>query len=92
MFTDSEKAWHRFVKKNYLPLFPELISCSRYHRRSKNLQQLTEVMRQILVESFGMYLEGWHLMDSMPLPVCARARAGRNMRFCEEFEVDNKLL
>jgi len=37
MFTDSQKAWHRFVKKNYLSLFPKLISRSRYHRRSKNL-------------------------------------------------------
>lgn len=92
MITDSEKAWHRFVRKNYLHLFPQLISRSRYHRRSKNLQQLTEVMRQILVKTLGMDAKEWHLMDSMPLQVCVRARASRNMRFCEEFEVDNKLL
>lgn len=92
MFTGSEKAWHRFVKKNFLPLFPKLISRSRYHRRSKNLQQLTEVLRQVLVEKLGLYSEDWHLMDSMPLPVCLRVRASRNMRFCEEFNVDNALL
>jgi len=92
MFTDSEKAWHRFIKKNFLPLFPKLISRSRYHRRSKDLQQLTEVMRQILVDKLGMYFEDWHLMDSMPLPVCLRVRASRNMRFCEEFHIDNNLL
>jgi len=92
MFTDSEKAWHRYVRKNYLHLFPKLISRCRYHRRSKNLQQLTEVMRQHLVHHLGVHLEDWHLMDSMPLPVCIRARASRNMRFCEEFQVDNKFL
>lgn len=92
MFTDSEKAWHNFVRKNFLQLFPKLISRSRYHRRSKDLQQITEVIRQMLVETLGMYEQEWHLMDSMPLPVCLRARASRNMRFCQEFEVDNKLL
>ena len=92
MVTDSEKGWHRFVKKNFLPLFPKLISRSRYHRRSKDLQQLTEVLRQILVEQLGLYFEDWHLMDSMPLPVCLRVRASRNMRFCEEFDIDNSLL
>jgi hypothetical protein len=92
MFNDSEKAWHRFIRKNYKYLFPCLISRSRYHRRSKNLQQLTEVMRQILLELLGMHRELWHLMDSMPLPVCVRVRASRNMRFCEDFDIDNKLL
>lgn len=92
MISDSEKAWHRFVRKNYLHLFPQLISRSRYHRRSKNLQQLTEIMRQILVKAIGMDKKEWHLMDSMPLQVCVRARASRNLRFCEEFEVDNRLL
>lgn len=92
MFTDSEKAWHRFVKKNFLHLFPKLISRSRYHRRCKNLQQITEIIRQILVDYLEMYSKEWHLMDSMPLPVCLRARASRNKRFCEEFEVDNGLL
>jgi hypothetical protein len=92
MFTDSEKAWHRFVKKNYLSLFPRLISLSRYHRRSKDLQQLTEIIRQKLVQLLGMDLEAWHLVDSMPIPVCLRVRASRNMRFCEEFNLDNALL
>ena len=92
MFTDSEKAWHRFVKKNYLSLFPKLISRSRYHRRSKNLQQLTEIMRQLLVKLLGMDAQEWHLMDSMPLQVCLRVRASRNMRFCQDFNVDNALL
>lgn len=88
MFTDSEKAWHRFIQKNYLGLFPKLISRSRYHRRSKNLQQLTELMRQSLVKLLEMDSQELHLMDSMPLPVCLRARAGRNKRFCHDFQVD----
>jgi len=92
MVTDSEKAWHRFVQKNYLSLFPKLISRSRYHRRSKDLQQLTEVIRQILVNQMGMNTEIWHLADSMPVPVCVYARASRNSRFCEEFQIENRSL
>lgn len=46
MVCDSEKAWHRMVKKNYLRLFPKLLERSRYHRRCKDLQQITEIIRQ----------------------------------------------
>lgn len=92
MFTDSEKSWHRFIKKNFLVLFPKLISRSRYHRRSKNLQQLTELMRQLLIQLLEMDIEALHLMDSMPLQVCLRARAGRNKRFCQEFQLDQSAL
>jgi len=34
---DSELSFHRVVQKDYLHLFPDLISRSRYHRRRKDL-------------------------------------------------------
>ncbi len=36
-----------------------------------------------------VYLQEWHVMDSMPIPVCAYARASRNLRFATDFQVDN---
>ena len=49
MVTDSENSWHVFVQKNYLKMFPNLIERSgtppgRYHRRCKDLQQITELL------------------------------------------------
>ena len=92
MVSDSENAWHRFVRKNYLHLFPDLTSRSRYHRRCKNLQQLTELMRLVMIQLIGAHEEPWHILDSIPVPVCVYVRAGRNDRFCTEFQVDNDLL
>mgnify|MGYP006449806211 FL=1 len=34
---DSELSFHRVLQKDYLHLFPDLISRSRYHRRRKDL-------------------------------------------------------
>lgn len=85
---DSERAWHRFVKKNYHSLFPALISLSRYHRRSKDLAQLTNLIRLVLLEHMDVFTQDWHIMDSMPIPVCEYVRAGRNKRFQYELAID----
>ncbi|MEM9992094.1 MAG: IS982 family transposase [Bacteroidota bacterium] len=89
---DSESAWYRHVRKNYLALFPDLISRSRYHRRSKDLMQITNSIRRLLLEVLGTNQVKWHLMDSMPVPVCVYARAGRNDRFSMDFQLDEDLL
>lgn len=88
MFNSSQAAWHAFVKKNYLHLFPRLPERSRYHRRCKDLQHLVRVLQQLLVSLTGGHREQWHVIDSMPVPVCRRARAGRNLRFAAESGVD----
>ena len=92
MMFDSEKAWHKYVKKNYLSLFPKLLERSRYHRRCKDLQQITELMRVKLLHLMDTHLQDWFVMDSMPVPVCVYTRASRNLRFCTDFQVDNNTL
>lgn len=89
MVCDSEKAWYKMVKKNYLPLFPKLLERSRYHRRCKDLQQLTEVIRIKFLHFMDNHLQKRFIMDSMPVPVCVYARASRNLRFATDFGVDN---
>jgi hypothetical protein len=89
---DSEKAWHGYVRRNHLDLFPALISLSRYHRRSKDLMQVTKLIRYRLLDLLGTNQTNWHLMDSVPVPVCVYARAGRNRRFSTDFQVEEDLL
>lgn len=87
MVIDSETAWYKFVQRNHKPLFPKLIERSRYHRRSKSLFKLTNLIRQLLLLQLDVHLQQWHLMDSLPVPVCGYARAGRTHQFAAEFGV-----
>jgi hypothetical protein len=89
MLCDSEKAWHKLVKKNYLSLFPKLLERSRYHRRCKDLQQITELIRVHFLYFMENHLQEWFIMDSMPIPVCIYVRALRNLRFATDFQIDN---
>jgi Transposase DDE domain len=88
MFTNSEDAWYGYVSKNHAHLFPKLISASRLHRRTKNLQSLVELIRQKWVVALEVCHETDFVMDSMPLPVCKHARAGRNDRWAMEYNRD----
>lgn len=89
MVTDSENSWFKMVKKNYLKLFPKLLERSRYHRRCKDLQQITEVIRCKFLYFMDNHLQKWFIMDSLPVPVCVYVRASRNLRFATDFGIDN---
>lgn len=89
MVCDSELSWHSFVAKNHIDLFPKLLERSRYHRRCKDLQAITELIHYKFVILMDYHLQNWHIMDSMPIPVCVYVRASRNLRFATEFGVDN---
>lgn len=57
MGIDSENAWHSFVKKNYIYLFPHLCSRSRFHRRRTCLHQTTDLLRAGLAVECGIGLQ-----------------------------------
>lgn len=92
MMYDSQLAWYNYVAKNYLHLFPDLLEASRYHRRCKALQKLIEIIREHLLIFMQTHLQSWHVMDSMPIPVCKYSRAGRNKRFAYQLEVEHSSL
>lgn len=77
---DSEKAWHSFVQKNYSHLFPKLCSRSRFHRLRKALLDVTELIREKMIQPF-LEKEWIGIVDSFPLPVCHFGRAA----FCRSF-------
>jgi hypothetical protein len=87
MVTDSETAFYDFVKRNYKRLFPQLIERSRWHRRSKSLFKLTNLIRQMLLVHLGVDRHMWYIMDSMPIPVCGYTRAGRQHNLAAEFAI-----
>lgn len=81
---DSENAWFAFVSKNYRNLFPHLCSRSRFHRIRKSLLQVTELLREKLMEETAVLYDSYRIVDSFPLAVCKFGRA----RYCRSFRCD----
>lgn len=81
---DSENAWFSFVSKNYRHLFPNLCSRSRFHRIRKSLLQVTEFLREKLIEESTVLQDRYRIVDSFPLAVCKFGRA----RYCRSFRCD----
>lgn len=79
--TDSENAWFSFVKKNYLYLFLNLCSRSRFNRTRRALMQTTDLLRQKKLSVFPVPVSKYGIVDSFPLPVCRFGRA----KYCRSF-------
>lgn len=84
MKNDSENAWISYVTKNYRHLFPNIIERSRYNRRVKDLTQIINKIRCNLSEELVGKMPFIQIADSVPLPVCHYARAGRCRSFSGE--------
>jgi hypothetical protein len=70
---DSELSFHRVVAKDYLHLFPGLISRSRYHRRRKDLMGIRREMLRSLMNRFRL-LAMWLSIDSAPITTAESPR------------------
>jgi len=81
---DSENAWIPYVTKNHRHLFPKIIERSRYNRRVKDLTQIIDKIRCNLRDELAGVMPFIQIVDSMPLPVCHYARAGRCRSFSGE--------
>ena len=84
MSIDSENYFWGKIKSQSID-FPNLIDRSNYNRRRRNLISyhniLTQKLASILNEGDNVFI-----VDSMPLPVCNIARAGRSDVLREDFE------
>ena len=70
---DSELSFHRVVEKDYLHLFPGLISRSRYHRRRKDLLGIQREMLRSLMNRFRLFAM-WLSIDSAPITTAESPR------------------
>jgi hypothetical protein len=53
----------------YQHLFPQIPSQSRFNRRRRNLMGAINLIRQIMLRSLDLSLDGHCLIDSLPIPV-----------------------
>lgn len=64
---NSERAWWRFVSKNYRSLFPGLCDRTRYGRRLRKLKVAMEQIRQQLLFQLDVSCDRHRIVDSFPL-------------------------
>lgn len=81
MMLDSERYLFALLRKHRTGPFKHLIERSRFNRRRKQLNDLTEQFRQSLVSEM-VANETVFLVDSMPIEICRFARAKR-LRICK---------
>ncbi|MCP4459976.1 MAG: IS982 family transposase [Cytophagales bacterium] len=77
---NSERAWWRFVNKNYGHLFPHLCSRTRYGRRLKRLSQVMEMIRQNLLYRLDANVDSYRLVDSFPFRLAKLPRLARSSK------------
>ncbi len=82
LMVDSEHYLFVLLSKHRRGHFKNLIDRSRYNRRRKQLNDLTEKVRQTLVKKMVLGQDVF-LIDSMPLEICKFARAKR-LRICRD--------
>ncbi len=63
----DERALLRFVRNDFLPLFPRLVSQGQFNRRARNLCWLINALRQHLVERMGIAGAPCQLIDGTPI-------------------------
>ena len=82
---DSERSFHRFVRKNYQHLFPQLVSRDRYHRRRKALWAVQALLFHHLSQRL-VHNAQWLVVDSAPIETVKFARSQSGRRSIPEAE------
>lgn len=73
----KEATFLRFVKNNYLALFPRLLDQSQFNRRARNLCWLLNRLRHEIVKQMGALQEDVRLIDGTPVHVRHWRRYGK---------------
>jgi DDE family transposase len=73
----DEREWLRYMRNNYLCLFPRLVSQSQFNRRARCLCWLMNRMRRSLVEAMGAFQAEHRLVDGTPIHIRHWRRFGK---------------
>lgn len=73
----SQRDFLRFMKNNFLFLFPDLIHQSQYNRRLRNLGKIIDLLREKVLQDLDVYLSSERVLDTTPLAVCNLKRSFR---------------
>jgi len=74
---EVEGRWYSLVQQHYRGLFPGLNERSRFNRRRRNLWQVSNWLRQRLMETLVDPNDPWRILDSFPLVVANWGRRSR---------------
>lgn len=66
---DVEIRWYTLVRQNYLYLFPNLNERSRFNRRRRDLCQVINLLRVMLVAILLDPDDPWRIIDSFPIVI-----------------------
>ena len=77
----GENQYIGFIRANYLPLFPKLLSQSQFNRRVRALAKLIEKLRRHWVVLLGGTLQTQFLLDCKPVPVIGYKRDKTHSHF-----------
>jgi hypothetical protein len=78
----SERRFLHYIRLNYLPLFPRLLSQSQFNRRARYLCGLLAEFRRWLAREQGAHSAGTYLLDGTPIHVRHwRRYSPRSLRF-----------
>lgn len=72
-----EREFLRFIRQNFLPLFPRLIDQSQFNRRARNLCWLINQLREHLVAQMNIAQSPHQLIDGTPVQVRHWRRYGK---------------
>jgi hypothetical protein len=72
---DTDKGMWQYFRRHWQPWFPGLGSRSTFVRQAANLWQYKAVMQQFLASKLGAFSDELHLIDGLPIPLCAFSRA-----------------
>ncbi len=77
----SERQFYRFIRANYLDLFPQLIGRTQFNRRARCLRLLIEQLRRFWLEQLGATMATKLLLDTKPIPVLSYKRNKKRSDF-----------
>jgi hypothetical protein len=72
---DTDKGIWQYFRRHWQQWFPHLGSRSTFVRQAANLWQYKAVMQQSLANTLGAFADDLHLVDGLPIPLCAFSRA-----------------
>jgi len=64
---NAEYHWYGFVGKNYHHLFRHLVEQSHYNRRRRDLQQVTNLIRQCVAWELVAEEDSFRVIDRLPV-------------------------
>jgi len=77
----GETQFLKFIRANYLALFPHLLDQSQFNRRTRSLRLLVEELRKHWAVMLGVTLHSTFILDTKPVPVLSYKRSKKHSDF-----------